>query len=134
MMLNPYQQYAQNQVNTAPPEELTLMLYKGAVKFITLAIKALDDKSVEGAHINIVKAQDIYYELLSTLDQKYDISKNLASLYDYLIDLLIRANLKKDKALLEDALEMAKEFADVWEEAIKVYRKSKLQVNWLNND
>ena len=133
-MLNPYQQYAQNQVNTARPEELTLMLYKGAVKFITLAIKALDDKAMEEAHHNIIRAQDIYYELLSTLDHKYEISKNLASLYDYLISLLVSANLKKDKALLEDAFGMAKEFAEVWEEAIKIYRKSQLHVTGPNND
>lgn len=130
-MLNPYQQYAQNQVNTAPPEELTLMLYKGAVKFITLAIKALDDKSIEEAHHNIIKAQDIYYELLSTLDHKYDISKNLASLYDYLVSLLISANLKKDKALLEEALGMAREFAEVWEEAVKIYRRSQATSDWV---
>ena len=123
-MLNPYEQYAQNQVNTAPPEELTLMLYKGAVKFILLGIKALDEGSVDETNRNILRAQDIYYELLGTLDKKYAISNDLANLYDFLINLLVQANLKKDKGLLQDALGIAKEFVETWEEAIKIYRRT----------
>lgn len=123
-MQNPYQQYAQNQVNTAPPEELTLMLYKGTVKFIGLAIKGLENKNIEDVNNNIIKAQNIYYELLATLDRKYPISDNLASLYDYIINLLLQGNIKKDKDILEEALNMSKEFVVTWEEAIKIYRRS----------
>lgn len=128
---NPYQQYQLNQVITAPPEELTLMLFKGAVKFISFAIKALDERALGEANNNIIKAEKIYYELLGTLDQKYPISKNLASLYDYLINLLIQANIRKDKAMLEEALAMAKEFVETWSEAIKVYRKSQGNREWV---
>lgn len=122
-MLNPYQQYAQNQVTTATPEELTHLLYKGAVKFISLGIKAVDEKKVEDANNNIIKAQNIYYELLSTLDPKYEISKNLSSLYEYTINLLIQGNLKKDRNILEQALNMSKEFVEVWGQAIQTYRR-----------
>lgn len=124
MMLNPYEKYAQNQVNTAPPEELTLMLYKGALKFITLGIRALEEKNMMEANSNIIRAQDIYFELMRTLDHNYEISNGLAKLYDYVINLLIQANVKKDKDLLLQASEMAKEFVSTWEEAIKIYRKN----------
>ena len=40
MMANPYQQYQSNAVLTATPQELTLMLYNGAIKFCNLAIEA----------------------------------------------------------------------------------------------
>lgn len=131
VMQNPYQQYVQNQVNTAPPEELTLMLYKGAVKFISLAIRAIDNKNIEEINKNIIKAQDIYYELLGTLNHKYPIANNLASLYNYLINLLMQANVKKDKDILEQALGMAKEFVETWEEAIKIYRRSQAPSDWV---
>lgn len=130
-MLNPYQQYAQNQVNTAPPEELTLMLYKGAVRFIGAGIKALENGSLTEANTNIIRAQDIYFELLTTLDRNYAISNNLASLYDYLISLLRQANVKKDKELLEEAANLAKEFVVTWEEAIKIYRQSQATEDWV---
>lgn len=123
-MVNPYEMYAQNQVNTAPPEELTLMLYKGAVKFINLGLKALDEKNLVDANRNIIRAQDIYYELMRTLDHNYQISKEFSRLYDYLIHLLIQANIKKDKELLKQAADMAKEFVETWEEAVKIYRRS----------
>lgn len=123
-LLNPYQQYAQNQVTTATPEELTHLLYKGAVKFITMAIKAIEEKNMEEAHTNIVKAQNIYRELLVTLDDKYPISKNLASLYEYIVERLVQANVKKDQEELNQVLGMSKEFAEVWGEAIRLYRSS----------
>lgn len=123
-VLNPYQQYAQSQVTTATPEELTHLLYKGAVKFITLAIKAIEEKNLAEANTNIIKAQNIYRELLVTLDEKYPISKNLASLYEYIIERLVQANIKKDKEGLNQALGMSKEFVEVWGEAIRLYRSS----------
>lgn len=123
-MLNPYEMYAQNQVNTAPPEELTLMLYKGAVKFINLGIKAINEKNLPEANRCILRAQDIYYELTRSLDHNYQISNELARLYDFLIHLLIQANVQKDTGLLQQALEIAKEFVETWEEAVKIYRRS----------
>lgn len=126
VMNNPYQQYAQNQITTASPEELTLLLYKGTVKFISLAIKALEEKKYSEVNNNIIRAQEIYYELLATLDQKYSIAKNLASLYDYILRLLISGNIKKDKELLQDALGMSKEFVETWEQAITIYRKAQV--------
>ena len=41
---NAYQQYANNKVMTASPAELTLMLYDGAIKFINIAIGAMEEK------------------------------------------------------------------------------------------
>lgn len=130
-MLNPYQQYANNQVNTAPPEELTLMLYKGAVRFINQASKALDSGDLATTNTNIIKAQNIYYELVNTLDRNYAISNNLASLYDYIISVLVQANIKKDQGLLEEAANLAKEFVTTWEEAIKIYRRSNANGDWV---
>ncbi|MDT3699108.1 MAG: flagellar export chaperone FliS [Thermincola sp.] len=122
--LNPYQQYAQNQITTAPAEELTLMLYKGAVKFIALAMKGLEEKKLDQVNENIIRAQDIYSELLATLDRQYDISKNLAQLYDFMLHILTQANVKKEMNLLKQASDLAKQFVETWEEAIKIYRRS----------
>jgi len=44
---NAYDQYKENSVYTASPEELTLMLYNGLVKFLMQAQMALNDKNIE---------------------------------------------------------------------------------------
>ena len=65
---NPYQSYKQNAVNTASPGELTLMLYNGCLKFITLAKKAINDGNVEVKNTNLIKAQNIIHEFMVTLN------------------------------------------------------------------
>jgi len=118
-----YSQYKQDSIFTSSPEELTLMLYNGLVKFIMQAEKAIEDKDIQKAHESIVRAQDIICEFQSTLDMSYDISKNLYALYDYMKSRLIDANIKKDKEILEEVLDFAKEFRDMWSEAMKIAKQ-----------
>ena len=70
-MNNPYQSYQQNSVNTASPGELTLMLYNGCLKFITLAKKAMKAGNVQDKNTNLIKAQNIIHEFMVTLKYGY---------------------------------------------------------------
>lgn len=115
-----YNQYKQTSVNTSNPEDLTLMLYNGLIKYIMMASHALDEKDIEKANTSIIRAQDIIMEFQSTLDMKYPISQNLMLLYDYMHRRLIDANIKKDREILEEVLSLAKEFRDTWAQAIKL--------------
>jgi len=117
---NPYQQYQQNVVNTSTPQELVLMLYNGLIKFLNLGVQAIENKELENAHNNIIKAQSIIEEFMATLDMNYDISKNLYSLYDYMHRRLIDANIRKDKEILEEVLGFARELRDTWAQAMKL--------------
>lgn len=117
-----YGQYKENSVYTARPEELTLMLYNGLVKFIMQAQMAIDEKKLDRANNCIIRAQDIVYELQSTLNKKYEISQSLWMIYDYMIRRLRDANLKKDKGILEEVLGFAKELRDAWEQGMKLAR------------
>ncbi|ACL74494.1 flagellar export chaperone FliS [Ruminiclostridium cellulolyticum] len=120
---NGYNQYKENSVYTATPEELTLMLYNGLVKFIMLAQSAIDDKNIEKANNSIIRAQDIILEFQVTLDMKYEVSNNLYSIYDYMHRRLVQANIKKDKDILEEVLGMAKELRDTWTQAMKIAKR-----------
>lgn len=62
-----YNMYQKNKVMTASPAELTLMLYEGAIKFINVAIMGIDQKNIEKAHNNIVKATRIIEEFRNSL-------------------------------------------------------------------
>lgn len=121
--VNPYQQYQEQSVMTASPGELTLMLYNGCIKFINQAKLFIEQKNIEKANNAIIRAQDIIQELMVTLNMDYEISKNLAALYDYMNRRLIDANISKDTQILEEILDMVTELRDTWIEVIKKTRK-----------
>ncbi|MGE7183725.1 flagellar export chaperone FliS [Peribacillus sp. NPDC006672] len=120
---NPYQSYQQNSVNTASPGDLTLMLYNGCLKFITLGKKAIAEKNFQEKNTNLIKAQKIIQELMVTLKMDLAISKELMSLYDYLNRRLIEANIKSDLDILEEVEGFVMEFRDTWKEAIQLNRQ-----------
>lgn len=122
--MNPYQTYQQNKILTASPGEITLMLYEGAIKFCNKALIALDNKDISEAHINIVKAQNIIQEFQITLKMEYEVAHSMALLYEYIYDLLVKANVKKSKPELEEALHFIREFRDLW---VQVLQKVKQQ-------
>ena len=122
---NAYAKYKELSVNTATPEELTLMLYNGCIKFINLAEVFIDDKNIEKINVNILKAQDIVNELNITLNMDYEVSENLRQLYSFVNERLIEANLRKDKKPLLEAKEIVTELRDTWKEAMALSRKGK---------
>ena len=120
VMANPYKQYQQNVVNTSTPQELTLMLYNGLIKFLKLSAQSIEEKNTEKSNYNIGRAQDILEEFMSTLNMDYDISNNLYSLYDFMYLRLVDANIKKDKTMVEDVIGFAEELRDTWAQAMKL--------------
>lgn len=120
---NPYQQYQNNVVNTSTPQELTLMLYNGLVRFLKLAHQGIEEKDIEKANNNIIKSQNIVVEFMCTLDMQYEVSKGLFALYDYMNRRLIEANIKKDKAIVEEIIGFAEELRDTWAQAMKLAKQ-----------
>lgn len=120
---NAYNQYKENSIFTASPEELTLMLYNGLVKFIMRGIDSIEKKNIPEANTNIIKAQNIVSEFMNTLDMNYEISGSLNSIYDYMLRRLIDANVAKDAEILDEVLGFAKVLRDTWEQALKISKK-----------
>lgn len=114
-----YDAYAKNKILTASPAELTLMLYEGAIKFCNIAIAAIEEKNVEKAHNNITKVENIIAEFLSMLDHKYPVAKDFENVYNYLMERLLEANLKKDKEILEEVLTHLRTMRDTWKEVME---------------
>ncbi|NMC31985.1 MAG: flagellar export chaperone FliS [Veillonellaceae bacterium] len=114
--------YKRQQVMTASPAELTLMLYNGAIRFINESIMALESGDMTKCNNSNVKAQNIVHEFMATLDMQYEISQNWAALYEYIHYRLVQANLKKDRAMLVEARELLTELRDAWHQAMKAVR------------
>lgn len=122
-MANPYATYQTNSVTTALPQDLTLMLYEGLIKFSMLAKRAIEQKLIEQKNTNIQKAQAIILELQLTLNQSIALSKDLNNLYDYMQGRLIDANVKNDVLAIDEVIGFAEEFRETWKEAMKLARQ-----------
>ncbi|NMA84631.1 MAG: flagellar export chaperone FliS [Epulopiscium sp.] len=120
---NPYQTYRNNAILTATKEELTLMLYDGALKFCNQNIKALEDKDFEAAHVLNMRVQDIIQEFQLSLDDQYEISESFVLLYDYLYRRTVEGNIQKDKEIMEEVRGLLKELRDTWKEAMQLAKK-----------
>jgi flagellar protein FliS len=117
VLQNPYQCYRQNSVTMATPEELVVMMYKALERFIRQSAVYIEQGDVEGANNALLKAEDIIDALRVSLNMDIGISRQLTSLYDFLKDSLINANVKKDAGLLTEVLEMVTGLREAWEQA-----------------
>lgn len=113
-MYNASQIYQTNAVQTASPQELSLMLYNGCLKFIKLASRALEEKNIEQKHIHLVKAQAIITQFRITLDMDIPISKDLDVLYMFINEKLIEANTTNNQETLALAEDLVRELRDTW--------------------
>lgn len=113
-----YAEYNRNKVLTASPAELTLLLYEGAIKFCNIAIIGLEQNDMEKVHNNIIKVENIIEEFQATLNHKYPVAEDFDKIYKYIYNLLVEANIKKDKELLEQALTELRGMRDTWKEVM----------------
>lgn len=107
--------YKKQSVMTASPVELIVMLYEGLKKNLLLAKRAIAKHDPAGAHSSLMKAQAIVAELINSLDMNIDMSGDLLAIYEFLLNTMGEANIKKDAALLDPALEIITELKGAWE-------------------
>lgn len=124
MVANPYAAYQNNAVTTANPQELTLMLYDGALKFMRLAKLAIEQGNADLKNKNIQKTQAIFQEMRLTLNKDVAISANLDSLYEYMWRRLVDANIQNDTTILDEVLDFTTELRDTWKEAMKLAKQA----------
>lgn len=114
------QSYLEQKIMSAKPEELTLMLYDGIIKFLKQAQLMNEQKNIEKTNYLLQRAQAIVDELRQTLNMEIEISHNLESLYIFMTDRLVDANMEKDNAIIDEVLEIAVEMRDTWKQAMKL--------------
>lgn len=109
-MANPYnkyiKQYQTNNITTATPEKLMIMLFDGAVQFLQKAKIAIDEKNLLERSTNIESARKIIRELMRTIDLENgnDVSKSLFRLYNRMAMKLIKANVSKNVELIDEVI------------------------------
>ena len=118
VMINsrPQDAYRRQDVMTAGPVDLIVMLYDGLKKNIVLGKRGIIKKDIAGAHKYLMKAQMILTELINSLDMNYEISEELLDLYEFALRNLTEANMHKDAEPLDPVIEMVESIRDAWKE------------------
>jgi flagellar protein FliS len=107
--------YRAQAAETASPAQLVLMLYDGALGALTRARQA--GGNVEVVHRELVRAQDIVTELYVTLDHERGgaIASGLARLYEFCLDRLVEANVRKQLDGLDGVAGVLADLRGTWE-------------------
>lgn len=123
--MNAYtQQYQQNQVLSASPEQILIMLYDGAIRFTRQAIAGVEEedrlKKLEGTR----RAMAIVTEFANTLDHEVggEIAENLDALYAFMTRELTQANLNSDIERYRVVEDLLVGLRSTWVEAIEIKR------------
>lgn len=115
---NPYAQYRQNSVETATPTRMVVMLYDGAIRFLSQALPAMSARTYDQQSLNIGKAQAIIAHLRDTLNFEAGgaVAPHLNSLYISLFDALTDANIHDKPERVEEVITALRELREAWVE------------------
>jgi flagellar secretion chaperone FliS len=110
--------YLGDTIATASPQTLLVMLYDRLALDLERAEEALVAKDRQGAHDQLMHAQEIVLELRASLDvEAWDGGPRLAALYAWVLGELIQANLKGDVRRVRDCRKIVEPLRDAWRAA-----------------
>ena len=112
--------YRQSAVLTASPQQLVVMLYDGAHRFLNQAAIAMRSGDVQMAHIKLRRAETIILHLRETLDMSQgEIAERLHSIYIFCGRHLNEARLGRDPEKIERVDGLLCELRDAWAQAAR---------------
>ena len=124
-------QYQNNSILSATPEQILIMLYDGSIRFCRQAIQAMDagDRKVQAEKIS--RAMAIVCEFSNTLNHEVggEIATDLDALYSFMTRELTNANVKNDRKALETVEDLLLGLRQTWVEAIEINRDGVAQVD-----
>ncbi|OVE70744.1 flagellar export chaperone FliS [Clostridium diolis] len=124
MYSNGYNVYKSNSVNYASKEQLLLMLVEGTVKFCKIARQAIIDKDIKKANDALIRTQDIFSELMISLDTTVgEWAVQLFRVYQFIKDKLIEANMNKSLEIIDEIIPLIEDINETWKEAYKIAKK-----------
>jgi len=108
--------YFRNEVLTATPEKLRLLLLDGCVHFIAEGRAGLETKNHEAVYTNFSQARDILVELISGMDRTAnpEYCDKLAALYTFVFKHLTEASFEKNAAKADECARIMKYERETW--------------------
>jgi len=120
--------YRQNSGNLdISNEQLLLKLYAGALNFLRLARRGIDENNFKIKGENISKVLAIITELDCSLnlDEGGEIAENLSALYQHITFKLVDANIKNDIKAIDAVAHILTTIKEGFEQAINSLREKK---------
>jgi flagellar protein FliS len=107
--------YRESAVLTATPEQLVVMLYDGANRFLTQSAIAMRETRPALAGEKLRRAEAIIDELLATLDMSVgEIAEQLQALYLFFKEHLTAARLEQSADKVEEVARLMRELRSAW--------------------
>ena len=115
---NPYAQYRQNSIETASSTRIIVMLFDGAIRFLTQGLAAMSAQRYEQQSRAICNAQSIIAHLHDTLDTEIGsaFATSLTGIYTALLRNLTQANVANQPGPVEEAIQVLRELRETWAE------------------
>ena len=119
--MNARNAYVTSSVQTASPSRLLVMLFERLARDVEQAAVAQESGDFATASTNLLHAQEIVLELMSSLRHDvWDGADRLASIYGWLHSELVRANTTRDAAITRDCQRLVDPLVETWREAALV--------------
>jgi len=116
-MENQIEQYRLNQISGMSQRELILMLYRGAIRFLTGAKNALAEQRYDLSWSKLDRARKIVLHLYSTLNlEAGQIASDLAALYSYVVEQICVANAKRETEPVDVCINILSTVKEAWEQ------------------
>jgi flagellar secretion chaperone FliS len=117
--MHPYatakQAYTESSVMTAPPERLVVMLYDGAIRFLSQASSAMRAGNVPTTAERLRRAEAIIDELNVTLDMDQgEVAGNLRSIYLFCKRHLATARVHRDADAVDAVGRLLGDLREAW--------------------
>ncbi|WP_312693456.1 flagellar export chaperone FliS [Caproiciproducens sp.] len=125
MPVDPIMQYKQQSINTMSKGEQLITLLNEALKNLHYGSIMLKDKNYATAQKCTEKSKKIFSYLSSVLDWNYEVTNDLYQLYYFFNQQIIKAEVKRDAAVLDELVPLVEKMRDTWEEAEKLSHMNK---------
>ncbi len=113
--------YLEKQIMTASPGERIVLLYDGAIRFLMLTKKNIEEGEIENRFNNNKRAGDIITYLMSTLDKEKggEVAEKLERFYLYMLQRLMDVDMKNDIEAVDDVIGKLRTLRSGWEKIAK---------------
>ncbi len=118
--------YKNNQILTASPDQILVMLFDGAIRFVRQARFAIDEKRLADKSNAIARAIAIVTEFSNTLNHDVggDIAADLSRLYDFVIRELSAVNAHNEIKRLDPVEKILLDLREGFAGAAEINRQS----------
>lgn len=114
--------YQTSAIETASPEQLTLLCYDGALKFMRRALRALEEGDLAKLSESTGRAQAIINELNVTLNMEAggEIARNLRDIYLFINRHLSSAVMRREETGIRESMNLITGLRDSWAQAMNL--------------